>query len=245
MNCTGCKHSNAKTHLSFDTTTMCVKKRRGTPCLYCYVEHSRDHGYNAKRYIEKDTYDGWVQRLRPQTIKRLNKMGGIRTFAFGDYLKTHEKEIRKFLDDCQLCRLKVKVITKIVKFVYDFHDHPAIGIINLSVDNLSNTNKRSPISLELARDLRVNYFKCAIRAVVLNDVDLEYFGADEDIDVITLNHGQNGFKQFSKKEVKAAVKKYPTRVCCEFDTCDGCKTLCGFPGKRRQQIELNAAVESK
>jgi len=239
----GCKHMNAKTHLSFDTTTICVKARRGTPCMYCYVDVARGSSFRAKSVIDKDTYDGWVSRLRPETVNRLKATGGIRMFAFGDYLRTHKVEIYKFLDDCQEARLPVKAITKVVQFVYDFHDHPALRLINVSVDNLSGTRRRSPVALRMAKKLKAKYDKVFIRAVILNNDDIQLYAEDPDIDVLTLNHGNNGYVVFSNKVKKELIKKYPGRVCCENVTCDGCKTLCGFANRLKENTGENKVLK--
>jgi len=148
-------------------------------------------------------------------------------FAFGDYLRKHAKEVEKFLADCQARQLPVKAITKVVRFVYDWHDHPAMQLINVSVDNLK-AGGRSPITLKTALELRKNFRKVRIRAVALSPEDLVLFGKNKRVDVITLNHGRNGFYNFSHDERDEAAKAYPGRVCCVNSVCDGCTTLCGL-----------------
>ena len=225
---TGCRHCNAKTILSFDTTTMCNKMRRGHPCVYCYVSNSRDGGFRSKSVIMDDKYDGWVKRLRPETVSRLEEIGGLRMFAFGDYLRKHRMEVRKFLEDCQDVMIPVKAITKVFSFVSDWHDHPAISVLNVSVDNVTGKGGRSPISLEVAEELRARYRKVRIRSVCLSDDDVEFFGKNKKVDVLTLNHGRNGFKVFSAAEHKAIEARYPDRVCCVNRTCEGCSVRCGL-----------------
>ena len=227
MTNTGCRHCNAKTIISFDTTTVCAKARRGHPCIYCYVASSRNEGFRAKSVITDDKYDGWVKRLRPETMVRLEAVGGLRMFAFGDYLSKHKKEVRAFLEDCQDIMMPVKVITKVVAFVRDWVDHPAISVLNVSIDSLKKGG-RSPISLEVARKLRKNYRKVKIRAVILSDEDVKFYGSKKYIDVLTLNHGRNAFKSFSHAELEKVATKYPGRVCCIQPTCEGCKVRCGL-----------------
>ena len=236
----GCKHCNAKTLLSFDTTTICPQMRRGHPCIYCYVAASREDTFRAKAVIYDDEYDGWVLRMRPETVQRLRDMGGLRMFSFGDYLRRHRKEIKKFLDDCQVRELPVKAITKIVQFVYDWHDHSAIQVINVCVDDFKGRQGRSPISMSVAMKLRERYRKVRVRAVVLSEEELKKFGGDLRVDILTLNHGNNGFHQFSMEEHEAAAAKYPNRVCCELKVCDGCTVLCGTRRRRRLKKKRRA-----
>lgn len=224
---TGCRHCNAKTLLSFDTTTVCAKARSGHPCIYCYVESARQDGWRPKSVIWDDKYDGWVRRLRPDTIKRLAAMGGLRMFAFGDYLAKHRPEIAKFLNDCQDRQVPVKAITKVIRFVRDWHDHPSICVLNVSIDNLKS-GARSPISEVVALELRQRYRKVRVRAVCLSDEDVEHFAGNLFIDVLTLNHGRNGFKDFTVTERNKISAKYPGRVCCTGGVCDGCECRCGL-----------------
>lgn len=236
MSRTPCKHKNQKTEMSFDTTTRCNAERRGRPCAYCYVKMHRDYGdYLSKTYIDHEKYEGFVLRMRDSTVQKLNKVGGIRMFSFGDYLRTHRRDIHNFLDDCQLRGLRCKAITKVLRFVDDFHDYPALDVINISVDRVHTKGSNlagSPISYEAARRYRDKYHKAVIRCVVLDDEDLKFFGSRDWVDVITLNHGQNGFKNFSHEEISIADVTYSGRVCCAMHKCAGCGTMCGI-GKKK------------
>lgn len=230
------KHSNMKTGLSFDTTTRCLQVRAGRACAYCYVDTHRKVGdSHSKRLVEHAAYDGFVGRLRSDTIKALNKVGGMRMFAFGDYLRTHRKDVLLFLNDCELYGLDAKAITKNVHFIYEMHDHPALRVINLSVDSLEKGG--GPVSWDTARKLRETYSKVRIRSVVLHPEELpEYAGW---VDVLTLNHGNNGFHSFQHDAVVAAGKQYPKQVCCTCASCTGCRTMCAAPKvapRSRQEV---------
>jgi hypothetical protein len=181
----------------------------------------------ATEEIELIEYDGFVLRMRQETVDMLNSMGGCRMFSSGDFLRTQRKQVFAFLDDCATRGLKAKTITKNVHFVYEAHDHPAITVINLSVDSLG-PRQGSPVPLTLAKQLKERYSKLRIRCVVLDDNDLAKYGDDVDIDVITLNHGANGFKWFSEEERANASEKYPGRVCCLTGKCLTCSIHCGL-----------------
>ena len=113
----------------------------------------------------------------------------------------------------------------------------AIKVINLSVDNLSKEYNRSPVRLKTAKSFRDRWYKVAIRAVILSHEDIALFGDDPEVDVLTFNHGANGFTQFPKELIKEYSKKYPKRVCCENSICIGCKTLCGIPAVNAKNKE--------
>lgn len=225
----GGKHHNAKTGLSYDLSTVCPLTRAGKPCAYCYVNTQRvNGGYLKKGESKYDPYDGWVLRLRQETVDRLNRVGGIRMFSFADYFPEYRKDVVRFLSDCDMRGLGAKAITKQLTFVKHFHDNPVITTIHLSIDNLKGKIGRSPISHPVAKQSRQLYDKVKVRAVILCDEDLEYFGAQKWVDILTFNHGCNGFRMFTKKEIKAAAKRFPNRVCCVTGTCIGCKTKCGL-----------------
>ena len=225
----GGKHNNAKTGLSFDTSTICPLTAAGKPCAYCYVNTQRvNGGYLKKGLSNHDPYDGWVLRLRQETVDKLNGVGGIRMFSFSDYHVKHRKDIERFLGDCDMRNLRAKAITKQISFIKHHHDNPVISVIHLSIDNLKGRVGRSPITHPMAKRMRELYDKVIVRAVILNDEDAEYFGGQDWVDVLTFNHGGNGFKQFRKVDLKAAAKKYPNRVCCVGENCFDCETKCGL-----------------
>lgn len=233
----GGKHMNQKTGLSFDTTTVCSLARAKVPCEYCYVQSERDNkGWFAKGRILYDRYDGFVMRLRQDKIDKLNKTGGIRMFSFGDFLQTHHKDVERFLDDCLLRGLDAKAITKQVKFIEWYHAHGAIKVIHLSIDNLQGDVGRSPITHPLARRIRQTHRKVQIRAVVLNQDDLDYFGKQKWVDILTLNHGNNGFHWFKKEERQAAANLYPGRVCCVSKNCFDCEIRCGLEEVAKESL---------
>lgn len=225
----GGKHNNSKTGLSFDVTTICPLTRAGKPCAYCYVNtHRKLKDSFSKIPSRYDRYDGFVLRMRQDSIDQMNEVGGIRMFSFGDYFPEHRPDIERFLTDCDIRRLKAKAITKQLRFVHVFHDNPAISTMHISIDNLKGNVGRSPINHVMAKKTRLLYSKVKVRAVVLNEEDLQYFGKQSWVDILTLNHGMNGFHSFTHDEVKKAAARYPGRVCCAGKTCSGCRIKCGL-----------------
>jgi hypothetical protein len=217
-------HVNSKTGRSFDLTTVCRRVRENRPCAYCYVQTAREKGFRAKNRIDYQPYDGWVLRLRPDTVDQMNAIGGIRMFAFADYEPAFRADVRRFLGDCYFRYLDVKAVTKAPSFVAHHHDHPALKVIHVSIDNLRKGG--SPISFARARALRESYPKVLIRCVCLTPEDLKFFGSKEWVDVITLNHGQNGFHQFTPLERAYARERYGDRLCCAERVCRNCRIKC-------------------
>ncbi len=223
---------NYKTGLSFDPTTMCLKMRRGTPCEYCYVAYHRDKGdMFSTQVVDLINYDGEVLRQRVATVADMNKVGGIRMFSSGDFLRTHRKHVIAFLNDCQTRGMQAKAITKNIHFVYEMHDHLALSCVNLSIDSLGPT-AGSPVPYNLAVNVKKDYHKVRIRCVALSPDELTTYGDDKNVDVITLNHGKNGFYNFSDEEIAEAQRRYPGRVCCTTGKCDTCGLRCGATVER-------------
>jgi len=219
VNCGGL-WKNSKTHRCVDFTTICPRRREGKPCAYCYVETARKNNFNAKALIDHVKYDGVIRRLDKVTLDNLRQCGGLRLFSFSDYMPEHDADIKAMLDDCLRVGLTVKAITKQPAFVRKYHDHPAIGIIHMSVDRVG-----SGVKHRIAREYRKKYAKAAVRCVVLNDADLTYFQSKDWIDVITLNHGANGFKPY-RNAVKASLAEADPRICCVSGKCISCKLKC-------------------
>ena len=216
---------NRKTILSFDCTSVCHRLAAGNPCAYCYVEAARNSGYRPKRKVEYLPYDNWVLRLKQETVEKLNECGGVRMFSHGDYVAKHRQDVVRFLDDCHLRGLKAKAITKVETFLRHHHNHPALAVCHVSIDSLGKVGG-SPISFEKAKTLRKVYPKALVRCVCLSPEDLTYFGKQHWVDIITLNHGQNGFHQFTKAEKAAAALKYGDRLCCSASICSSCNIKC-------------------
>jgi len=215
-----CISGNSKTLKSCDFSTNCPKRRDGKECDYCYARTARDHNFNAKKIYDAK-YTGEVMRMKKSTIKRLNKGGGLRMFSFGDYMPFMNADIKAMLDDCLNVGLGVKVITKQTSFVKKFHDHKAINVIHLSVDTIG-----CGILLSTASNMKNRYKKVAIRCVCLTMNDVEFYGKNKNIDIMTLNHGANGFEQFRGAKKMAIEKKYKGRVCCNTGKCETCKIKC-------------------
>jgi hypothetical protein len=224
-----CIMKNSKTLASVDFTTDCPKRREGKACKYCYVENARKINFNAKLIFNHIEYKGDVLKMSNKTVQAHNSNGGIRLFSFGDYMVENDKDIHAFLIDARLMRLKVKVITKQVafidKFYYDYND--VFSVIHLSIDNINNG-----VEWGTAQNYRNNYEKVVIRSVVLKYEDFEVLEGLSDI--ITLNHGNNGFYNFSGhgKENKALkvelTNKAINKVCCQTSNCGTCLIKCGY-----------------
>lgn len=219
---------NIKTGHSVDFTTNCPKRREGKACKYCYVEASRNNRFQAKKVIEHEPYRGEVKRFKPEKIRRLNAMGGLRLFSFGDYMPEHDDDIKRFLDDAEFVGLKVKAITKQPAFIKKYANHPAMNVINVSIDTVGDG-----VDHKEALALKKKYPNVRIRTVIMRPEDLEH-EIMKDVDVYTFNHAKGlakyGYKQFRKKKVKEYSKQLGGKVCCgENDKCISCKLKCGKP----------------
>jgi hypothetical protein len=220
------RHNNSKTIRSFDTTTVCPRQARGEGCPYCYVAAARRAGCRAKARVAHIPYDGWVGRLWPATVERLRRCGGIRMFAFGDYVPAHRGDVRRFLGDCAIRGLPAKAVTKETLFVRHFHDECAdvLSAVHVSIDGLGGAGSR--IGHAAARRLRDRYRRVLVRAVCLTMADVDRFGALDWVDVLTLNHGPNGFHRFTAGERLAIRGRYGDRLCCAGGVCAACSVRC-------------------
>jgi len=205
----------------------------------CYVEVARRiKERKPKFYLAKKVYDyraynhELIKRKvfkNPETIKMINDSGGLRLFSFGDYMPEHDNDIKGLLDDAAKIGLDVKAITKVPEFVYKFHDYPALKEINISIDFIGHG-----IEHKTALELQKKYKKVSIRAVVLNDKELED-DFMEYVDIITFNHEKLGdvdigksIKNYSKKEIQKFFKDNPKYgVCCITGRCATCPIKCG------------------
>lgn len=227
-------HKNKKTLYSVDFTTKCLRVRKGNPCRYCYVARRRMNTGKGKKEIDYVPYDGFVRDFRPRTIAKLNALGGIRMFAYSDFLPEHSADTQRFLEDCAEKGLQAKALTKQIEFVHLYHDSNAISTINVSVDNLEDPYG-SPISLEEAWELREAYGKVLVRAVIVDEEDLELFGEQGWADILTLNHAlwpstpRKTCHLFSKEEKREIASRFPGRVCASGKTgrCADCPVKCG------------------
>jgi len=212
---------NEKTIKSIDCDTICPKRKSGKSCRYCYVETARRNKWNSKHLAEFTEYKG--VNFRQETIDKLNSVGGIRLFSFSDYKPEHDEKLNKILDDCLAKGLKVKAITKQVEFIEKYHNHPAISVIHVSVDNVGDG-----VDLKTAKRLRKKYDTVIIRSVILKDEDLDILAKVSDI--VTFNHGNNGFVNYSKQveRMQALIKKFRLegKVCCSTEKCISCDVKC-------------------
>lgn len=208
---------NSKTIRSLDLSTICPRLLAGHPCSYCYVNTARKSGFNAKQMALRVPYRGEILRLRQTTIDRLNAVGGLRIFSFGDYMPWMDDELKHVIADAERRGLKLKAITKVPLFVKKYA--AAMNVINVSVDSLG-----SGVPRRVAEELREHYNSVFIRAAIMSRQDLETLAW---ADIYTLNHAANGFHVFRHNERDEIAAAYPGRVCCVTGSCVGCPIRCG------------------
>lgn len=229
-------HENSKTYRSFDPLTVCQRQLDGEPCLYCYVQAGRDNNFCAKDIIRVPIkYVDYIkEQMTDYVVDKLNGLGGIRMFSYSDYFSCLDGSIGRFLDDCLDRGLNAKAITKEEDFIDEWHSHPALNMIHVSVDFLYDVDcDSSPISLTKAKSLRDKYDKVCIRGVFLNNDALDKHS--EDVDIITLNHAlfnspdQVESHLFSKEERRQVTEDNFGKVCASGPSgkCKDCPTKCG------------------
>lgn len=188
------------------------------PCSYCYVENARKAGFNAKKVYDQCLYTGEILRFNQNTIDKLNDVGGMRTFSFGDYEEWMDAQIMRIVTDAKARGLKLKAITKVPAFVEKFHDY--FNIIHVSVDNIGDG-----VAHDIALQLKTKYPNVLIRSVVLKDADLEVLEPISDI--ITFHHGRDAYHNYRHDEVMKFTEMYPGKVCCQTGKCATCPVKCG------------------
>lgn len=212
-----CVSKNSKTYKSLDLTTICPNLEQGNPCPYCYVQSARKTDFRAKQMADRLPYRGEILHLQPQTIKRLNRVGGLRLFSFGDYKPWMDNDLFKIIHDAARVGLKLKAITKQIAFVEKFA--PYLHIVNISVDNIGYG-----VPHITARRLREKFSNVLIRCTVLQDEDLRVLAFS---DIFTFNHARNGFKFYPKELRQKFNKLLRGRVCGATGTCKDCLLKCG------------------
>ena len=135
----------------------------------------------------------------------------------------HRAEILRILNDCESVGLRVKVITKVIEFVKEFHNHPAVRVIHLSTDAVGDG-----VDWNIAKQLRKKYSKVLIRAAIMRPDDVKTL---EFADIFTFNHALGlkslGYKKFSRADVADYAGKFPAKVCCQTGSCFTCPVKCG------------------
>ena len=232
----GGKHKNVKTGICVDFSTQCPLMVVNKACEYCYVEYHRGTGdLVAKTVIpphRREYYNGWVLRLKRDTIDELNVNGGMRIFGSGDYFPDQHDDYVQLFKDAEEVGLQCKAVTKSLQFIREFHRFKALRIINLSVDNLPAKGMMGgPVSLEKARDYRRRYRKVVIRAVAVDWDDVHMYGKLPYVDILTLYHGNDKrFHNFNAEESAEIEAKYGLdRMCGSHFKCGPCPSKCGQP----------------
>lgn len=224
-----CLMNNSKTVKSCDFTTDCPKRRQGKQCKYCYVEASRNIGFNAKKIISSIPYNDDILKMTQPTIDKLNAIGGLRLFSFGDYIReeNHDK-IYSMLTDCRTKGLKVKVITKVTEFIDDFYTEfeDVFSVIHISIDNIGDGVEHGT-----ALAYRDKYDKVILRSVILNNNDL--IALEPISDILTFNHANvkiDGIETINyklhPKMFNELKDKYANKTCCITGSCSTCKIHC-------------------
>lgn len=212
-----CVSKNSKTYKSLDLTTICPNLEQGNPCPYCYVQSARKLHFRSKQIADRLPYQGEILRLHPQTIERLNTIGGLRLFAFGDYKPWMDSDLFKIIHDADHVGLKLKAITKQVSFVEKFA--PYLHIVNISVDNVGYG-----VPHKVAQRLRNEFVNVLIRCVILKDEDIKALAFS---DIFTFNHAHNSFKFYPHELRQRFNQALGGRVCGAIGTCKDCSLKCG------------------
>lgn len=189
---------NMKVGRSFDCTTACPRQIRGIGCKYCYVNAAREKGIFLAQGRKKiggkwvqtacaqTKYNGQIRRWSQKEIDKLNKnYDGLRLFSIGDFIDTQQCRINLdgVIQDAKARGLKLKAVTKVPKFVEDYHND--IDVINVSVDSLG-----SGMRWKEAKRLYHRYPNVIVRAVALNKQDLKDWINEKDwVKLITPYHG--------------------------------------------------------
>lgn len=141
--------------------------------------------------------------MPPDLITALNRDGGIRMFASGDYrgmnpvkradgsVTSDFEQVQTMLDHAQQKGLYIKAITKQEDLVKHFGDHPNLRI-NISTDELPKGMTNAP-TLKEALKWAGDRPNVKIRSVAMNWKQLEEHLANESIDVVTAYHGPTNF----------------------------------------------------
>jgi hypothetical protein len=207
---------NQKTFKCLDLSTICPNKAAGNPCPYCYVEASRKHGFHAKIEYDRIPYTGELLRLRQDTKDKINECGGLRLFSFGDYMPWMDEDLMRIIKDAKATEIKLKAITKQPSFVDKFHEF--FDVINVSIDSIGHG-----MNWNIADILRAKFSNVFIRAAVLSHADLHLL---DWVDIMTLNHGVNGFHRFTRAEKQDIFAMYPNKMCCVSNKCSSCLIKC-------------------
>jgi hypothetical protein len=172
---------------------------------------------NAKHIVERCDYDHDILKLKESTVEKIKECGGLRFFSFADYYDWMDPYIDQAIEDARKRGIPIKAITKSKEFVLKYAHK--FDIINVSVDMLGEGMDHS-----MAKVFKALLPNVKIRIVVTDIAQTE----DLDwVDVITLNHGRNGYHSFTKKEMAAIADRYPDKVCCQTGRCNTCKVKCG------------------
>lgn len=206
--------NNLKTLKSLDPSTICPKVKEGDPCEYCYVVSARKIGFRAKKEIDRREYKRDILRLRQPTIDKLNRMGGLRIFSFGDYESWMDKYLEMALDDAKEKNLLLKAITKQREFIDKYRGKI---FINYSIDDI----KPEPewISNYLGDDVK-------LRVLIRNRTEAKKWASRAD--VLTPYHGPKLSDEYQPgNAMTACIGLAPGKTCGKTKRCISCDVRCG------------------
>jgi len=203
---------NYKTFRSLDLSTKCIRIKNGHPCEYCYVQRARKIGYRAKTEYDRIPYGNDILRLKTKTVLQLNKIGGLRLFAFGDYEPWMKPHIIKIIDNAERKGLLLKAITKQLNFL-EFCDKI---FTNYSMDFVHGFP-----SFPCFEHPNLKY-----RVMVRNEDEVKQIYKEADI--LTPYHGPKINENYRPKEAKlSSIEHARNKTCCIVPQCIDCTVKCG------------------
>lgn len=206
--------NNLKTFKSLDPSTVCPKVKDGNPCEYCYVVSARKIGFRAKKEIDRREYKRDILGLKKSTIGKLNKMGGLRIFSFGDYEPWMDKCLEMVIEDAKEKKLLLKAITKQKAFIDKYKGKI---FINYSIDDIS------PVP-----DWIYNYLGDDIKLRVLIRNRAEAIKWAPKVSVLTPYHGPKISADYQPgNAMTACISLAPEKTCGKTKRCISCDVRCG------------------
>jgi hypothetical protein len=127
-----------------------------------------------------------------------------------------DNDLDQIINDADQVGLTLKAITKQPDFAEKYASR--IKTINVSVDSLG-----FGVPWDIAKNLREKFSNVFVRAAIMSPEDIDRLNW---VDIITLNHGQNKFYHFPKKEKEELAMLYPDKLCCRTGHCWDCRIKC-------------------
>lgn len=200
----GCLRFNSKTLVSVETRSYCPKAGTDKECPYCYARVSRNY---RRQGFEKYPHDPAASRCLFEGFRQCPREllpDFIRFFGWSDFWKEDERIIREILDLCREYGWPTLAVTRqIGNFASDL-------IRQFTAIHVTADARMSALEMRGLYRLRNAEPNVLIRAVVLNDDDLQRFRGH--CDVLTFYHGPNkpdlGFSNWSPHRINKARDQY-------------------------------------